>query len=255
MERKIKCAIYARYSSSNQKETSIEDQIRLCREFAKERGWEVLDEHIYTDKATSGTSIKNRKALQKLIKIIESDESPFEYVLIEDTSRLARNIIDALRLATNFYFHNVKIYFVSQNIDTGNEDISEAFIAILAIIDDIFIKNLSQKTRRGMEGRFLAGFSTGGRIYGYRSIPVYSDKKDRYGNKEIIAYKIVIDQREAEVVREIFHLYSKGKSAQQITNILNKRLKEHSEPKPPKGEWWSASTIREMPPNFAHLKC
>jgi len=246
MKAKIKCAIYARYSSSNQKETSIEDQIRICREFADKRGWKILEEHIYIDKATSGTSIKNRKALQQLIKIIESSEAPFEYILIEDTSRLARNTIDALRLANKFYFYGIKIYFISQNIDTGNETVSELFIAISGIIDDIFIKNLSQKTRRGMEGRFLAGFSTGGRIYGYRSIPVYGDKTDKYGNKEIIGYKIIIDSKEAEVVREIFRLYSQGKSTKQIANILNKKLKEHSEPRPPKGEWWSASTIRSI---------
>ena len=57
----IKCAIYARYSSENQNETSINDQIRKCREFAASRNWIILENHIYFDKALSGSSIAPRE--------------------------------------------------------------------------------------------------------------------------------------------------------------------------------------------------
>jgi len=49
-----RCAAYARYSSDRQSPTSIEDQLRRCREFASTQGWEVLPEHIYTDEELSG---------------------------------------------------------------------------------------------------------------------------------------------------------------------------------------------------------
>ncbi len=52
----LHCACYARFSSDRQSVTSIADQVRKCREFAARQGWNVLDQHIYTDEAISATS-------------------------------------------------------------------------------------------------------------------------------------------------------------------------------------------------------
>ncbi|WP_297213463.1 MULTISPECIES: recombinase family protein [Thermodesulfovibrio] len=239
----IKCAIYARYSSENQREASIEDQIRKCRDFAAQKGWIVLEEHIYFDKAQTGFSTENREAFSKLYSLITSGKAPFQYLLIDETSRLSRNINQALNIHSIFRFHNVQVFCVSQGIDSSQE-FSEEMIAFHAIKDHMFIKETGKRTHRGLEGQFLKGFSTGGKHYGYKSKPVYSDRKDIYGNPIAEGYVLEVNQEESRVIREIFTLFGeKGWSAKRIVNFLNKRLLETGAPKPPKGKFWTVSTI------------
>src|SRR3989338_1826973 len=202
----IKCAVYARYSSENQKETSIDDQIRKCREFASSKSWEILEDYIYSDKAISGSSIAPRESFNKLRDIALSEDSPFSYILVDDTSRVARNTREALQVFEELTFNNIYVYYVSQGIDTQKETASE-MITLHGMVDSLYIRELAKKTHRGIEGRVLNGFSGGGRRYGYRSEPVYSGKKDRYGNLEPDGYILKIYEQEAEVVLRIFKMF------------------------------------------------
>jgi DNA invertase Pin-like site-specific DNA recombinase len=94
----MRCAIYARYSSDLQRESSIEDQIRKCREFAERRGWPVSEEHVCSDSAVSGATLGPRPALNELLALVSRKPRPFDRILIDDTSRLARNVADALKM-------------------------------------------------------------------------------------------------------------------------------------------------------------
>jgi DNA invertase Pin-like site-specific DNA recombinase len=240
----ITCAsIYARYSSENQREASIEDQIRKCREFGKSKGWQVLEDHIYFDKAVSGKSIASREGFNALLEIALSKNPPFQYILVDDTSRVARNTREALGIFEELTARNIFVYYVSQGIDTKKETASE-MITLHGMVDSLYIRELSKKTHRGIEGQVLKGFSGGGQHYGYRSKPVYGDKADRYGHREAIGYVLEIDPKEAETIVRILILFGqKGWSAKRIVNKLNKELKETGEPKPPRGEYWCVSTI------------
>jgi site-specific DNA recombinase len=62
-----RCAIYARFSSDMQNKTSIDDQIRECKDAAARYGWTVLDEYIRFDEATSGQSLVGRDGLLELL--------------------------------------------------------------------------------------------------------------------------------------------------------------------------------------------
>jgi DNA invertase Pin-like site-specific DNA recombinase len=64
----MRCAIYARYSSDLQRESSIEDQIRRCREFAERQGWSIAEDHIRCDAAISGAATAGRNALHSLVE-------------------------------------------------------------------------------------------------------------------------------------------------------------------------------------------
>lgn len=239
----INCAIYARYSSDNQKEASIEDQIRKCREFAKSKEWQVLEGHIYFDKAVSGRSVAPRESFNALLEIALSKNPPFQYILVDDTSRVARNTREALEIFEELTAKNIFVYYVSQGIDTKKETAPE-MITLHGMVDSLYIRELGKKTHRGIEGRVLAGFSGGGRHYGYRSRPVYGNKVDRYGSKETIGYVLEIAPKEAETVVRIFKLFGeKGWSAKRIVTKLNKEIKETGEPKPPMGDYWCVSTI------------
>ncbi len=89
----MRAAIYARYSSENQRPESIEDQISSCRKFAVGRGYTLSPSHIYTDKAVSGAR-KDRTGLTQLMAAAESGN--FEVALVDDLSRLARSAVLAL---------------------------------------------------------------------------------------------------------------------------------------------------------------
>jgi DNA invertase Pin-like site-specific DNA recombinase len=252
-EIKTKCGMYARYSSKNQRESSIEDQLRNCRDKAQMRNMEVLEEYIYTDKAKSGRKTAGRDEFMRMMSIIESSGiPPIDYLLIDDTSRIARNLGEALKIFAKLQRKGVKVWSVSQDIDTGRDDFSLLpTLAIQSLFDDMFCKQLAQKTLRGLEGRAQQGFSTGGRIFGYKSIPVYSEKRneDVSSKKDIIAYKLVILEEEAEIVRKIFRLYGeKHCSPKKIVDILNHEIVGAENCGKPfvsavRNKFWSVQTI------------
>jgi len=239
----IKCAIYARYSSNNQREASIEDQIRKCREAAKSKGWIILEDHIYYDKAQSGTQIDSRKSFKKMLSVAMSENCPFQKIIVDDTSRIARNTKEALNIFLLLNFYGIHIYYVAQRIDTA-EETAEEMITINGLIDSIYIRNLAKETHRGIEGQVLKGFSSGGKRYGYYSAPVHNGRVDIYGNPIAEGYVLKINPEEAETVKRIFKLFGEeGYSARRIANLLNKELKETGKPRPPRGDYWRVSTI------------
>lgn len=243
MSEDIKCAIYARYSTNNQREESIEDQIRKCREFAMAKGWKISEDQIYFDKALSGTSTAPREAFTEMMKIAISGECPFQKILVDDTSRVARNTREALNVFYLVTFYGIHVCYVSQGIDTSHET-AEEMITIHGLVDAIYIKNLARETHRGIEGQVLKGYSGGGRRYGYRSEPVFNGKVDIYGMPEADGYKLKIIAEEAETVVRIFKFFGEdGYSAKKIVNVLNREVKLSGNPKPPTGQYWSVSSL------------
>ncbi|GAH26608.1 unnamed protein product [marine sediment metagenome] len=173
----MRAAIYARYSSENQSEKSIDDQIRVCKNYIEEHGMTISDEHIYIDGAISG-SIINRPGLQALDKALENKE--FDAVVVDDLSRLSRSNHQMLTLVLKFDYHQVKIISVSDGIVTGEED-SKLGIHIRGLINELYLDDLRKKTMRGLEGQKLRGFSTGENVYGYYTRPVGELKLNKRG--------------------------------------------------------------------------
>ena len=103
----MRCAIYARFSSDLQRETSIEDQVRQCRKYAASKGWVILDDYVRADQAVSGAALAGRDALNALMAESKRKPRPFDRILVDDTSRLARNVADALKLAETLSYHGV----------------------------------------------------------------------------------------------------------------------------------------------------
>src|SRR5262249_399672 len=91
-----RCAIYARYSSDMQRESSVDDEIRKGREYAARQGWVVVEDCVRSDQAVSGAMFEQRTSLQSLIASAEQKPVPFDLLLVDSTSRLARNAEDQL---------------------------------------------------------------------------------------------------------------------------------------------------------------
>jgi DNA invertase Pin-like site-specific DNA recombinase len=205
--RPMRCAIYARYSSDLQRESSIEDQIRRCREFAERRGWNVVEECVRHDAAISGAAIAGRDALASLVEDAKRKPRPFDRVLVDDTSRLARNIGDFLRVVEILQFHGVPITAVSQNIST-EEKTTRPLLAFQGMMDEQYLVGLAEKVHRGQEGRVLKGLHPGGRCYGYTNVPIEDpNRQGKYGRPAVSGVRLEINGEEAEAVRRVFQMY------------------------------------------------
>ena len=163
----VRCAIYARYSSEQQRKTSIEDQIRTCRAAAERNGWVVLDEFIRFDEERTGRTLVGREGIADLIQLAMQRRKPFDAIVIEDTSRLGRYLPDVLRECDRLIYHGVFIYFASDGLDTRDEN-SRLVHMVKGYGDERFVKEHGNKVRRGQEGRILHGYIHGSRCYGYK---------------------------------------------------------------------------------------
>lgn len=214
-------AIYARYSSDNQSDASIEDQVRLCRERASAEKWTEIN--VYSDHAISGASLM-RPGIQQLM--LDATQGKFELVLAESLDRLSRDQEDVAGVYKRLEFSGVKIHTLSEG------EINHLHIGLKGTMNAMFLKDLADKTRRGLRGRVEKGKSGGGIVYGY-DVAKRVDGEGNYakGEREI-------NEFEAEVVRRIFRDYARGVSPRTIAKTLNEKGIFA-----PSGGEWGASTI------------
>ncbi len=237
---KLRCAIYARYSSDKQSPSSIGDQVRKCREYAKAKGWEVLENQIYSDEAISGAT-SERPGLKRLFSAAEA--KAFDVILIDDSSRLSRSG-DTKSLAERLRFFGVRLIAVSQNVDSESEQ-ADVLFAVHGIVDSLYIKELGKKTYRGIEGRVLAHQHAGGRIFGYRNVPItHPDRRDQYGRPLISGARLQVDETQAKIVRKIFQLYAGGLSIKGVAKRMNAEHITSPQPRAGRQPSWAPSSIR-----------
>ncbi|MEW8474195.1 MAG: recombinase family protein [Candidatus Thiodiazotropha endolucinida] len=225
-------ASYARFSSENQRETSIEDQLRMCQKFAEQEGMVITRE--YTDKAMRG-KLENRPDYVRLVRDIKNGE--ISVLLVDDLSRLSRNI-NTPATVDEFQYYGTRVVCVSDGIDTVSKT-SKVAIAVKGLVNNIFLDDLKAKVHRGLEGNALKGHNTGGKVYGYDPEPHYSTSKtDIYGRPEIEFVTRKINEEQAEVIRQVFEWAAEGRHYQWIAKELNCRGIAASN-----GGTWTTSTI------------
>jgi site-specific DNA recombinase len=243
----MRCAIYARYSSDLQRESSIEDQIRKCRDFAGRHGWLVTEEHVRSDSAVSGATLGPRPALNELLASVSRKPRPFDRILIDDTSRLARNVADALKMVERLSFYGVHVTFISQGIDTADKT-ARQLVTIHGMMDEQFLVGLADKVHRGQEGRVLKGLNPGGKCFGYVNVPIEDPTRHgKYGRAAVAGVRLEIEPTQAEVVCRIFRMCAEGFGLGQIARTLN--TEGVQAPQPPRTRAmraWCPSSIREM---------
>lgn len=249
-ESAIRCAIYTRYLSEQQRKTSTEDQIRTCRGVAAAKGWIVLDEFIRSDEELTGRTIVGREGLADLIRLAKQTPKPFDSILIDDTSRLGRYLPDVIRECDRLIFHGVFIYFVSDRLDTRDEN-ARLVHMVKGYGDERFVREHGKKIHRGQEGRVLSGFISGGRRYGYRNAPIKDEsRKGIYGQPAVIGVKQEIIPGEAKVVRRIMELRADGRSFGMIARTVRAEgIEPPRHPNKAGASNWYASTIKELTNN------
>ncbi|MFK5914604.1 MAG: recombinase family protein [Woeseiaceae bacterium] len=208
------------------------DQNRICERYANSNGLEITKK--YSDKAISGKII-DRPMYQELLTDIQNGE--IQTLIVDDLSRLSRSM-GAASVIEEFNFLGVRLISVGDGIDTNNKS-AKLLIGIRTAMNSTFLDDLKQKVHRGIEGNAIKGYTTGGRTYGYRPVPHYSDtEKDVYGNPEIEYATLAIRPEEAVWVKWIFEKASELKSYSWIAKELNRK-------KVPciSGNGWTTSTL------------
>jgi len=218
----MRVAIYARYSSAMQKAASIEDQVRLCVERADREAWTVVQ--TFTDMAISGASL-HRPGLQSLLE--HTARGGLDVILCEALDRLSRDQADVATLFKQLSFHGVRVETLAEG------QISELHVGLKGTMNQLFLKDLAAKTRRGLRGWVEAGRSGGGNSYGY-------DVVRRLGaDGQPVTGERVINDAEADVIRRIFRSFAEGASPRAIARDLN------ADGIPgPRGKLWRDTAIR-----------
>ena len=201
------CVIYARYSSNNQTEQSIEGQIRVCREYAQRNDIAIVG--TYIDRATTGTN-DNREQFQKMLK--DSDKKAWDYVLCYKLDRFSRNKYEMAIHRKHLKDNGVKILSAMENIPDSPEGI--LLESLLEGMNQYYSEELSQKTKRGLRETRMKGNYMGGPInYGY------SVKHENIGDQTMA--KVVINEEEAPILLHIFEAYAAGNRIPDIVRELD----------------------------------
>jgi site-specific DNA recombinase len=216
-----RAVIYARYSSDNQRDASIEDQVRQCRARIDQEGWQTGE--VYSDHAISGATTL-RPGYQKMLE--DARAGRFEVLVAEALDRLSRDQENVAGLFKQLSFAGVRLFTLSEG------EVSELHVGLKGTMNALFLKDLAQKTRRGLEGRVRQGKSGGGLCFGYDVVhsvdtagePVHGERR--------------INQIESAIVRRIFEEFAEGRSPRAIAGALNKE-----DIPGPAGKNWGPSTI------------
>lgn len=197
----MKGVIYARYSCDNQREESIEGQLRDCKEYAKRHDILVVD--TYIDRAFSAKTDR-RPAFQQMIK--DSTKRGFEAIIVWKLDRFARNRYDSATYKAKLRKNGVRVISANENISEGSEGI--LLESVLEGMAEYYSADLSEKVLRGHMENALKCKSNGGGI----PIGFYVDEEKHYQ----------IDPLTAPLVREAFESYADGKKVIDIAENLNR---------------------------------
>ena len=206
--------IYARYSTDRQDAQSIDDQIRRCEKWAGEH--RLIVTMKYTDLALSGSHME-RAGMQRMLHAArQRGGPPFVAVLVDDLSRLSRDIGHTWSIVFNeFASSGVRVIDCNTGMSSDGAGARLTFGA-MALVNDTFLQLVKTETHRGLEGRARAGFSTGGRTYGYTTEPEPNPSDAEHPRR-----RWVVVESQAQIIRRIFELYAAGWSPKKIAAQLN----------------------------------
>ena len=199
----LRVTFYARVSSeSDEQLNSLGNQIQYYETMIrKNTAWTFVPGYI--DEGLSGISTKHRENFNRMIDDASADQ--FDLILTKEISRFARNTLDSIQYTRQLLNHGVGVFFQNDNINTFDED-SELRLSIMSSIAQDELRKLSSRVKFGHQQAIKNNVVLGNnRIFGYRK-----DKK-----------RLVIDEEQAPMVRELFQLYASDQySMKQIETLF-----------------------------------
>ncbi len=209
--------LYGRVSTPTQaiKQIPISSQISQMREWCAVNGYVVNDTHIFIEKGLTGTN-DERPQFQEMIALATRKPPPFEYILVWDFSRFARNSDDSMLHKAILSKNGVRVLSLEDDIpDSPYGSLIERFIEIK---DEVYVDTVSKATKRGLHARALQGYwlNTPNVPYGYslKFDDNQIDPSKKYG-------RLVINEEQAKVVREIYQRCIRGYSVSKIADAIS----------------------------------
>ncbi|WDM22914.1 recombinase family protein [Paenibacillus polymyxa] len=219
---KKKVAAYCRVSTdSEEQKESYTNQVNHYTQYIQNNlEWEMAD--IYADEGISGTNTKNRTHFNRMIQ--DARNGKLDLILVKSISRFARNTLDLLKYVRELKSLGVAVFFERENINTLDTT-GEVLLTILSSLAQDESRNISENSRWGILRGFQNGkvFCNTNRFLGY--------DKDEHG-------ELVINEKEAEIVRRIYEEYLDGKSYQAIARGL---MRDHIKTVTGGDTWWDSS--------------
>ena len=215
----MKVAIYTRVSTQMQAENGISldaqknELIGYCNK-------NDYDYDIFEDAGISGKNITKRKELQKLLNNLKN----YDMVLCYKLSRISRSVKDMANMLDKFQKNNVRFISLKENIDT-EQATGKLLIYVISICAEIERDNISEFVKMAKKQQFESGKITAKKVLGY-------DIKDK---------QLVINKKEANIIKFIFETYNKTHNYYQTAKMCN--LKGF---KGKKGQQFHASSIKTI---------
>ena len=199
----LRVTYYARVSSdSDEQLNSLDNQITYYEDYIKKNNaWTFVPGYI--DEGLSGISTKKRKHFNEMIE--DAKSGAFDLIITKEISRFARNTLDSLQYTRELLGWGVGVFFQNDNINTLDED-AELRLTIMSSIAQDELRKLSSRVKFGHQQAIKSNVVLGNsRIFGY----VKEDKR------------LVIDESQAPMVRDLFRLYATGEySMKQLETLF-----------------------------------
>ena len=198
----LRVTYYARVSSDTDEQlNSLDNQISYYENFIKKnQTWTFVPGYI--DEGLSGISTKKRKHFNEMIA--DAKEGMFDLIITKEISRFARNTLDSLQYTRELLGWGVGVFFQNDNINTLDED-AELRLTIMSSIAQDELRKLSSRVKFGHQQAIKSNVVLGNsRIFGYK-------KEDK---------RLVIDESQAPMVRDLFRLYATGEYSMKQLEVL-----------------------------------
>ena len=221
----MRAALYARYSSDKQSDTSSADQLRVCRARAEREEWTITGE--WSDDAVSGaTPVAHRRGASGAIAAGLKGE--WDVLVVEGLDRISRDAAELELTIRRLEHRKLRIIGVSDGYDSAqrNRTLMRGMRGLMA---QQYLEDLADRTHRGLSSQVSRGYHAGGLSYGYRTV------------QDACGHKLEVHPEQALIVVEIYRRYADGQSCQRIAADLNARGI-----KGPRGTW-SVSALYGSP--------
>ena len=226
---KLRVAAYCRVSTDNSAQLESLDAQRKHYEtyITSRKDWEYAG--IYYDEGITGTKTEKRTELNRMIA--DCERGLIDFIITKSISRFSGNAVDMLQTIRLLKEKRVTVWFEKENIRSTDENM-ELAITIHTMLAQEEIRNMSENIQWGFKRRFKRRFEQGVTLNNYKYFYSY----------DVIDGELVVNEQQAEVVRNIFEWYLQGMSLGQI-----KRRLEENQIKTASGKSvWSKSVIQEM---------
>lgn len=239
LREELQLAFYGRFSTDEQNPRGIDDQRRRCGTFADHHGYRIVAD--FSDAGISGTHTE-RPGLQAMLgQLSRTKGRAFRGVVVDDLTRLSRNQADAWRILDELETRGVILIDAQTGIRSDAPNARMMF-SVAWLVGEQTAIHAAYATHRGLDSRAKDGYSTGGSIFGYRSVQESGDPKHA-------RWRRVVDDEEAAIVQRIFADYLDGRSYKGIAERLN--LERVPEPRNngrggKHGPGWGHSSVRAI---------